>query len=140
MSKPTGKVCFYRPKRSKPRLFSPKKLTDIYQRVCSEYGKEAAKRAVQEASCYQQTEADCEEVMDAALSALLGAAATYFAISLLVEALSVEAIAILLRRFPAGAAITRAMAQLSPDEIASQASEIQRAIDAIRVLKGEVPR
>ena len=139
MTKKTGKVCFYRPKRSKPRLFTPRKLTDIYQRVCSEYGQIAAKRAVQEAGCYQQTEADCEKVMSEVLSVLVAAAGTYAAIAILSEALQSAALAYLLRRLPAGIVLTRALNTLEASAIAAQRVNIDRVIGQVEKILGKFP-
>lgn len=139
MKKQTGKVCFYRPKRSRPRLFTPKKLTDIYQRVCSEYSPQAAKRAVQEASCYQQTEADCEKVMAEVLSVLVAAAATYAAIGVLAELLQTQALALLLRRLPAGIVLTRALNTLEAQGIALQRIQIDRVIGQVEKILGRFP-
>lgn len=139
MTKKTGKVCFYRPKRSRPRLFTPQKLTDIYQRVCSEYSPQAAKRAVQEASCYQQTEADCEKVMANVLSVLVAAAAAYAAIGVLAELLQIEALALLLRRLPAGISLQRALNVLNAERIAQQKIEIDRVITQVERILGKFP-
>lgn len=133
----TGPVCFYRPKREKPRLFTPAKLGDIYTRVCSEFGPRAAREAVEAQACYQQLDEDCRRAAEQAVAALEVAATGYIVLAIMAEALAYAWFARLLGRTPIGAALVRGMGTWTPEVVAQRAAANDDAIQALRRALGE---
>lgn len=121
--------CYYKPKRSKPRYWTAKKVAEVYCQARADTGATASE-FIKECKCWDGKEGECEELKQAVDLALNILASVLLTI-LLPESMVARALVAVARWMPARLVARLGLTKLLT-QLPSASADLERVIEMLR--------
>lgn len=122
--------CYYKPKRSRPRYWTAKKVAEVYCQARADTGATAAE-FIKECKCWDGKEGECEELKKAVGVALEILAGIILTIAL-PQSTVARALVAVARWMPAGLVARLGLTKLL-SQLPTAAADLQKVIEMLRV-------